>query len=285
MMDDLRLMIDDLKARRNVIYRAIGKLDQDRDIVQKTLATLDQTIGALEQLNVEDKTPDKINSARTAQNIPANIPCVTLPTEILPPGPMPAPAADKGTKSPLRLQKGKRFKGVSIHKSRCGRPPHYHATCCDPKTHKTLYLGRFNDELDAAMAVAKKLGDPAEIQRISDMIEQCENNPDRMKDGEQKDEEQKTEDGRQRTKNGGRKVDADPPQSELASMGGLPPAGHVASVWVCHECGHHHLIAKPPKVCEKCFKGVIFHEIRWPKRAQRAQRKFTTKNMKGREDE
>jgi len=209
-----------------------------------------------------------------------------------PPGPVPAPAEDKGARSPLPPRKGKRFKGVM--KMASGR---YQATCWDPKACKTLHLGTFTDEIEAALAVAERLGDKVEIERFEELVrqktdeaEQKENNPDRTKDREQKtgDKERKVKDGKRgmckgvgacrrhnyskphvRRRKGAVSLalglvaqDAGPLQSELASMGGLPPAGHVASAWVCNNCGHQHLKAEKPKVCEKCFKGGVFHEIK-----------------------
>jgi rubrerythrin len=113
------------------------------------------------------------------------VPIVPLPAEIIPPGPLPGPvpepAEDKGARSPLPPRKGKRFKGVM--KTASGR---YQAICWDSKACKTLHLGTFTDEIEAALAVAERLGDKVEIERFeelvrqkADEVEQRENNPDR----------------------------------------------------------------------------------------------------------
>ena len=123
-----------------------------------------------------------------------------------PPGPVPEPAEDKGARSPLPPRKGKRFKGVM--KTASGR---YQAICWDSKACKTLHLGTFTDEIEAALAVAERLGDKVEIERFeelvrqkADEIEQKENNPDRTKDRATEDRKHKTEDRERKMKDGKR---------------------------------------------------------------------------------
>ncbi len=89
----------------------------------------------------------------------------------------------------------------------------YRATAWDREERRCISLGTFDEELEAAVAVAKYLHDGPEIQRISDLIEQKENNPDREK----------------------------PSQATKTGM-----------VWECRRCGHQHTVTERPEKCENC---------------------------------
>jgi len=70
-----------------------------------------------------------------------------------------------------------KYKGVS----KCVGPQgvKFEARFWDGKHKKLKYLGRFDNEIEAALTAAKARGDSDEIRRLSDIAEQMENNPDR----------------------------------------------------------------------------------------------------------
>lgn len=85
------------------------------------------------------------------------------------------PGSQKGSR---HVGKPGKFKGVVPVVSHLpDGPTRYRASYWDGTAKKNLSAGTFTDELEAAMAVAKGMGDKSEIQRISDLIKQRQNNP------------------------------------------------------------------------------------------------------------
>jgi len=69
-------------------------------------------------------------------------------------------------------KRGGKFVGVRVVGNRI------EGQAWDSENRKVVYLGRFDTDIAAAIAVAKYKGDSDEVRRLSDMLERAENNPD-----------------------------------------------------------------------------------------------------------
>jgi len=89
------------------------------------------------------------------------------------------PAAADRTRRGVRkgIRPGSKYKGVVKAKLRSDGTHAWKAVAY--KNGKNHFLGQFEIEEQAALAVAKFKGDTAEVRRLSDMAEQIENNPSR----------------------------------------------------------------------------------------------------------
>lgn len=264
MKEHLRLTIEELSCRMMRLEIEMHDLGETIDLLRHLddpteEIMLPATVSSQEAQAFSDKMCKHMSLP------PEGSGAVSTPAgQTVPPSP-PAASTSRARPGPKPMRIGKRFKGVVRHARKRGTV--YEAMYWDPKEKRSRHGGLFDNELDAAMAVAKAIGDKDEIQRLASLIEQQENNPDRPAPKHRK---RKAEGRRQlvarakpKTEDRGQKTeDGEQQESELASMGGLPPAGRVAVAWQCRGCGHNHLQAERPKVCENCFVNHGFSEIK-----------------------
>ena len=157
------------------------------------------------------------------------------PKETKPAGRRVTPATKQGHKAPRPLRPGQRFKGVKPAPQKDGSTK-YRTTYWDGDKGKNMTAGTFEDEIDAAMAVAVRLKDKAEIGRIkslvqqkADQIEQKENNPDRPPR---------------------RQADRDEEQLDKTPQ-----------IWECENCFKQYIQTEPPVKCLECqhieFRAIV----------------------------
>lgn len=286
MIDELRLTIDDLKSRRNVLAAIVEKLDEAIVFLQRIFAA-ESDGPAPAQVPPSEPPPDISTIGKTKQ-IADDI-RHDLQREYPPVPHVILREADTPKKTPGTKGHFSQYKGVSDGGVRKDGIQRYKATVFLDKKNKTL--GTFLIEEEAAAAVQDALGNKAAVnrfqaiskQKTADQAEQKENNPDRTPPKKREIGNKKPQMGPRKGVGAGRPHNyskprqtraakkmrlqiaqgADPPeQSELASMGGLPPASHAARCWVCSKCGAQDLQKKEPKVCRVCFEYHGFHEIK-----------------------
>ena len=104
-------------------------------------------------------------------------PVVQMPSELIKPGPVPEQDAPASGRRRQRRKidskkKGSAFRGVMPIVSRRDGSVKYRATYWDSAAKKNMTLGTWADELEAALAVARRLEDAPEVKRIKELIKQ-----------------------------------------------------------------------------------------------------------------
>jgi len=190
MKDYVRLTIEELALRRAAlehqmddIRRAeelLRTMEDDPGVLAAPLTSVEQADAITQKLRVEMsgpiQPPAEILSPAlmTEQDIPSperRRGPLKMKTAIQSSG---RPGSQKGSRHIIKPGK---FKGVvPVISHLPGGPTKYRANYWDGQAKKNQSLGTFTDMLEAAMAVAKRLSDKSEIQRISDLIKQRDNN-------------------------------------------------------------------------------------------------------------
>jgi len=160
------------------IQTTIANLEARLQPLEQRIDTIKQTIELLRQLDAETPiAPPRqtrgLGGAAKTENIPKNIP----PRDV--PKPVKAKPPHRPGPRPRRwAKKRSQYKGVTIIARRQG-PAKYQATYWDRKLGKAVHLGTFDDEIQCAIMVARRLGKTEEVKRLSGLLEHAENNPDR----------------------------------------------------------------------------------------------------------
>lgn len=214
----------------------------------------DESIKALEERAVELEA--LAQKAKTAAQLLREISCEKKAAATKQGSIRPAPPArqlqDKRTNkrdgrcAPRKPKPGK-LKGVTEVKYKKG-PSKYRACYWDGPNKKNVKIGIFDSDLEAALAVAKQLSDAAEVQRLGDLMEQKENNPNRpgskapvRKDGQHKyPHKQKT---------------AVPPVDK-------PPGEKIETYYQCDNC--HIEYQTKPNSCIQCHGASFTKRQRTP---------------------
>ena len=191
MKEYVRLTIEELALRRAALEHQMDDIRRAEEL----LRTMEDDPGVLAApLTSVEQADDIAQKLRVEMGGPIRPPAEILPPALVTEQDAPAtgrrrqprkvraavqsssrPGSRKGSRHVVKPGK---FKGVvPVISHLPGGPTRYRASCWDGQAKKNQSLGTFTDDLEAAMAVAKRLGDKSEIQRISDLIAQRDNKP------------------------------------------------------------------------------------------------------------
>lgn len=177
MKEHVRLTLDEIGLRRAALEHELGELSATEAVLRRigdepaepdkgaspviTPATAEHALAAAREM------AQRMSEAAIDIRVPRGE--APRPQSVQPAAPSPKPPDNTRTAGrrlpPIKA--GHCFRGVAVRTTRDGRK-RFRANFWDGS--HNLSLGTFDDELDAAMAFAQALGDPAEIERIQGLI-------------------------------------------------------------------------------------------------------------------
>jgi len=180
----------------NYIEKTVAGLLRFRDLYSEKIRTLDDTIAVIRAL------PSEESALSLVAELPAAADEIPEMAADGPPAVRPRPPhrrkntvkprkAGSQTKPPRAghgTQKRVPSQYTGVTKKTGKRGVRFEALAWDCKKKRLVYVGRFDSEIEAAIAAAKARGDNDEVRRLSDLAEQIENNPDRPSRGSRRDD-------------------------------------------------------------------------------------------------